>query len=361
MIQEKIKTRDEIALLCKKLRQNCKKIGFTSGAFDILHAGHADYLEKAKALCDVLIVGVNTDASVRQYKGGERPIVSEEQRMKLVAALGSVDYVFLFNERRNQKNIEKLKPNLYIKAGDYKPENMTSKEIVEKFGGQIKIIPIMEQISTTDLITNIRKSEGRHSNQFIDDEGAIHIQRKKQKQAPAVFLDRDGTINEELMYLHEPEKFKLLPNVLEGLKKFQDMGYRIVIVTNQPGIGLGYYTKEDFYRVNHVMLTTFSQEGILVDKIYYCPHSKSEGCGCRKPGQDLIIRAQSELNLDLANSIFIGDKTTDIETGRRAGMKTVLVETGFKGEDGEFPGEPNFRSADLLDVAEKILTLERRE
>ena len=88
-----------------------------------------------------------------------------------------------------------------------------------------------------------------------------------------------------------------------GIKRFQDMGYRIVIVTNQPGIGIGYFSKEDFYRVNRAMLTGFSKAGILVDKIYFCPHSKSEKCECRKPGQALIRRAQDELNLDLANSV----------------------------------------------------------
>ena len=153
MIQEKITTRETLIALCGQFRANGKKVGFTSGAFDLLHAGHADYLEKAKTLCDILIVGVNSDESVRKYKGDDRPIVDEQHRLKLIAALASVDYVFLFRERRNQKNIEALKPNLYIKAGDYDETSLTSKEIVEKFGGKVRLIPIDEQISTSSVIS----------------------------------------------------------------------------------------------------------------------------------------------------------------------------------------------------------------
>ncbi|MCJ7811691.1 HAD hydrolase-like protein, partial [bacterium] len=87
--------------------------------------------------------------------------------------------------------------------------------------------------------------------------------------------------------------------------------------------------------------------------------SKSEGCSCRKPGQALVNRAQEELHVDLVHSIFIGDKTSDMETGKRAGMKTILVQSGFQGKDGEYPGEPDYRAKDLLDAAGWILHLER--
>jgi histidinol-phosphate phosphatase family protein len=195
----------------------------------------------------------------------------------------------------------------------------------------------------------------------VEHEGAVHVERTSAKQSPAVFLDRDGTIIEESDYLHEPERIKILPNAIEGIKRFQDMGYRIVIVTNQPGIGIGYYSKEDFYKVNRELFKHFSQAGILVDKVYFCPHSKSEKCSCRKPEQALILRAKEELNLDLSRSIFIGDKTSDIETGRRAGMRTILVQTGFAGEDHEFPVKPNWTARDLAEAASLVLESERGE
>jgi D-glycero-D-manno-heptose 1,7-bisphosphate phosphatase len=359
MIEEKIKSRDESEKICKQYKKRGKKIGFTSGAFDILHAGHVDYLEKAKKICDILFVGVNSDDSLKKYKGNNRPIIKEMFRIKQVAGLQSVDFVFSFNERRNYKNIETLKPHYYIKAGDYKAEELTSKKIVEKYGGEIKLIPVKENISTTSIIEQIVKITCRSPDNFVEKDKTVHIQKCFFKKSPAIFVDRDGTINEEIMYLHHPEKLKLYPDTLSGLKKFQNLGYRIVIVTNQPGIGIGYYPEEDFYRVNRRMLELFSREEILIDKIYFCPHSKSEKCSCRKPNLALIKRAENELNIDLGNSFFIGDKTSDIETGKKAGMKTILVKTGFKGEDREYHVKPDYLADNLLDAANIILKNER--
>lgn len=151
-----IKTREELKKICENLRKKRKKIGFTSGAFDLIHVGHIEYLKKAKELCDVLIVGVNSDRSVKLYKDPIRPIVPEGQRAKIVSELKPVDYVFIFNERRNKKNIEILKPDYYIKAGDYSTEQLTSKKIAEKFGGKAKLIPLKTKTSTTDIIKKIR-------------------------------------------------------------------------------------------------------------------------------------------------------------------------------------------------------------
>jgi rfaE bifunctional protein nucleotidyltransferase chain/domain len=359
VIQYKIKTRDELVPICESLRKRGKTVGFTSGAFDLLHAGHADYLEKAKALCDALVVGVNSDRSVREYKGQDRPVIPERERIKLVAALESVDYAFLFDERRNQKNIEALKPNFYFKAEDYQRESLTSAEAVERSGGEVKLIPVVESVSSTWIIEKIASSSGGTPVRWVEKEKAAHVERKPAKTAPAAFFDRDGTVIEEAEYLHEPERIRILPNALEGMKRFQDMGFRIVLITNQPGIGIGYYSKEDFYRVNRTLFKSFSEKGILVDKIYFCPHGKSEKCSCRKPEQALIQRAREELNLDLSRSVMIGDKTSDVETGRRAGMRTVLVRTGFRGEDGEYSVRPDFTAQDLLEASRMILESER--
>lgn len=357
MIKDKIMNRDALQTLCKAWREAGKTIGFTSGAFDILHAGHVDYLERAKGMCDVLIVGVNTDSSIKKYKGPDRPVNPEAQRVAVVAALESVDFVFPFEERRNHANIEALRPRYYIKAGDYSADALTSKEIVEKYGGEVRLIPIKQPVSTTEILEKMAVSNPR--SKYVVEEGAGHFEIRPAKQAQAVFLDRDGTINKEAHYPHEPDQFELYPNSADGIKKFQDMGYKIIVITNQPGIGMGYFSKEDFYRVNREMLKQLSQYDILVDKIYFCPHSKSEQCDCRKPGQALIQRAKDELNLDLLRSVIIGDKTSDMETGKRAGMKTILVRTGFKGEDGEYPGDPDAWADDLVDAAETVLSWER--
>lgn len=356
----KIKSRRALTQICNRLRQEKKSIGFTSGVFDLFHAGHIEYLEKAKDLCDVLIVGVNSDVSVRRYKGANRPFVPEQQRAKVLAGLSSVDFVFIFNERRNQQNILSLKPDFYIKAGDYLPDQLTSKETVASVGGKVVLIPVESQISTSEIIRRIASAECAGNQTVVEKNGAVHFERKLSKAVPAVFLDRDGTINEEVEYLHEPEKFKLLPNVLKGLKKLQNMGYRLVIVTNQGAIGLGYYTKEDFYRVNRRMFQDFAPAGVNIDKIYFCPHNAAENCACRKPNTELIDRAVRDLNIDLSNSFIIGDKTSDLETGRRAGIRTILVKTGHAGKDGLFAVKADYTAEDLLDAAGWILQKERK-
>ncbi len=359
MLEDKIKTREQLIPICDQLRQEGFSIGFTSGVFDILHAGHADYLEKAKSDCDKLIVGINTDASIQKYKGQDRPIIAENLRLKTVAALESVDFVFLFNERRNAQNIQSLKPHIYFKAGDYTASQLTSKEVVEQFGGEVRLIPIKEKISTTEIINRIRSLNGDRDLFVEEQERTCHLKRKPPKMRPAIFLDRDGTINQETGYVSEPEKFELLPNALAGLKKMQDMGYRLVIVTNQGGIGLGYFTKEDFYRVNKKMLTEVTKAGITLDKIYFCPHSKAENCPCRKPEIGLILRAKEDLNLDLSHSFFIGDSTVDIQTGANSGMKTILIKSELAPDPSLLETNPDFFVNDLLEAAEIILKVER--
>ena len=221
MFEGKIKRRAELRKICSSLKNDGKTIGFTSGAFDLLHAGHIDYLNKAKELCNVLVVGVNSNSSVQDFKSADRPIVDELQRIKIVAALEAVDFAFLFKERRNRNNIRALKPDFYIKAGDYKLEELTSKKDVEKYGGVVRLIPVKEPVSTTDIINKIRS--GRRD-LWVEKEHAVHMNRRPSPKKPAIFLDRDGTITEDVGYLHDPGKLKLLDKALQGIKKLYDMG-----------------------------------------------------------------------------------------------------------------------------------------
>ena len=114
---------------------------------------------------------------------------------------------------------------------------------------------------------------------------------------------------------------------------------------------MGYFTKEDFYRGNKEMLKQLSAAGIMVDKIYFCPHSKSEKCNCRKPEQELVQRAVSELGLDLSKCFVIGDMTTDIEFAKRAGCKSILVKTGAAGSDKLYNANPDFEAKDLREAS----------
>src|SRR3989338_6754152 len=142
MIKNKIKTLGQLLPIVQKLKKQNKKIVTTNCVFDILHLGHVKYLEEAKKLGELLIVGVNSDKSVKQIKGYKRPINGEKSRLMVLAALESVDYVFLFSEKDPRKWIEKVKPDIHVKAGDYKMSQIIEKESVERNNGKVALMPV---------------------------------------------------------------------------------------------------------------------------------------------------------------------------------------------------------------------------
>jgi len=154
---QKIKSIDQIERLVSKLRKEGKKIVFTNGCFDLLHVGHIKYLQQAKSLGDTLIVGVNTDNSVKKIKGSKRPLIPEKERAQLVAAIEGVDYVVLFSEVTPERMISIIKPDIHVKGGDYKTKNLPEKKIVESYGGKVIIVNKIEEKSTTFLINLILK------------------------------------------------------------------------------------------------------------------------------------------------------------------------------------------------------------
>lgn len=154
---KKINSLPELKKLCTGLKNEGKAIITTNGVFDLLHAGHIRYLKKARALGDVLIVGLNSDASVKSLKGDKRPLVSEADRLDVIAALECVDYVCIFDEKTPLKFIEAATPIIHAKGGDYDPDILPEKAIVEKNGGKIKIIKFEKGYSTSSLIDLIIK------------------------------------------------------------------------------------------------------------------------------------------------------------------------------------------------------------
>ena len=153
---------------------------------------------------------------------------------------------------------------------------------------------------------------------------------------PALILDRDGVINRDTGYLYRMEEVEFIDGTFETCRVFQELGFRIVIVTNQSGIARGYYTERDFNALMVWMRQCFEANRIRLAGVYYCPHHPAAdmaayavACACRKPNPGMITRAALELGLDLAQSILVGDKLSDLEAGRRAGMgKVVLVRSG---------------------------------
>jgi rfaE bifunctional protein nucleotidyltransferase chain/domain len=333
-------SREQAIRLRDDYRKAGKTVGFTSGVFDLLHAGHVEYLTKASQIVDALFVGVNADSSVKSNKGQLRPINPQQQRAEVVAGLRAVAHVFVFEERNNNVNIELLKPDAYIKAGDYTADKLTSRHIVDSYGGRIEIIPFKEGLSTTSIIDKISAAA-------ITSEGP----EIAHPRAPAVFVDRDGTINQHIEYLSDPERFSEIPGSFIALKHLKDLGYRIIVVTNQPGIGLGYFSKEEFFAVNREMMRQATAVGGSIDKIYFCPHSKAEMCPCRKPEPYFLKRAAEELNIDLSASYVVGDMTSDVQLGKNGGAKAILVQTGRGGADGMFNVSADYVAKDLTDAA----------
>jgi D-glycero-D-manno-heptose 1,7-bisphosphate phosphatase len=168
---------------------------------------------------------------------------------------------------------------------------------------------------------------------------------------PAVFLDRDGTLMEEAHYCSHPDQVRIIPGVPEALRALKDAGYRLVVVTNQSGIGRGYYTLADYEAVSAHFLSLLG-EG-LIDATYYCPEAPEKNSPRRKPETGMILEAQRDLGLDLARSWFIGDKAVDILCGRKSGMRPILVLTGHGAEQD--PAGAEFVAKDFARAAAFIL------
>jgi len=330
-------SRDEASQAIRQWQKQGLKVGFTSGVFDLLHLGHLDYLSKAKSVCDRLVVAVNSDASVRQNKGPSRPMVPQDQRAGLVAGLKPVDGVFIFEERNNNLNIEICRPDVYIKAGDYDVSRLSSAPLIQAYGGRVELIPVVSDTSSSELIERIESRSARCS------------PSPKTAPRPAVFLDRDGVINKDVGYLHRPEQFALADGALEGLALLAKCEVSVIIVTNQAGIGLGYFQHEDFFRVNRAMFKACAPSGICFDKIYYCPHGLHEACSCRKPAPGMIERAFEELSLVREKSWLIGDRRSDLEAAQAAGLRALMV----RGEEEPAPGD--LVVASLKEAVERLL------
>ncbi len=179
----------------------------------------------------------------------------------------------------------------------------------------------------------------------------------------AVFLDRDGTIIEDVGYLNECSKIKFLPRASKAIKLLNQNGFKVIIATNQSGVARGFFTEETVREINRYIQETLAKQGALIDKTYYCPHhiegtikEYKKECHCRKPNPGMIEEAAGEFGIDLKNSFVIGDKSSDIEAGHRAGCKTILL----AGEDPlnnekEITLMPDYIAADLYEAVKWLV------
>ncbi len=184
----------------------------------------------------------------------------------------------------------------------------------------------------------------------------------------AVFLDRDGVICKDTDYLHKIQDFEFIDKAIDALKLLSKTDYKIIIITNQAGIAHGFYTEEDFHKLNNWMLKEFKSKSIKIDKVYYCPHHQNAeiakyklDCDCRKPKTGMLKKAEKEFNINLKNSFLVGDQSSDIRAGENAGCKTILVRTGYAGKDKQYKVIPDFTVKNLYEAVELILKGEKNQ
>jgi len=167
------------------------------------------------------------------------------------------------------------------------------------------------------------------------------------------FIDRDGVINKEIGYLHEIAKFEFIDGVIESLKYIQNKGFKIIIITNQSGIGRGMYSREKFLELNKWMIDFLSTQGVKILDVFYCPHSPEESCSCRKPLPGMFLDAIKKYAIDIEISWSIGDKETDIQAAKSSGISnTILVKSGHK------INERNSRASYILESIYDVMNLD---
>jgi len=168
-----------------------------------------------------------------------------------------------------------------------------------------------------------------------------------------IFLDRDGTLNMDEGYTYKTQDLKFYPDVFKALNLLKAQ-FKFIIITNQSGIGRGYYTEEQFHKFNNHLVNKLKEQGIKIEKTYFCPHYPKGSCDCRKPNIKFIKQAKEEFNIDLNNSWVIGDHPHDIELGKNAGCKTIYLLTGHGKKHKKDLENPDFIANNILEAANII-------
>lgn len=305
--ESKIKPRAALARIAARLKRQGKRIVTTNGSFDLLHAGHALALAEAKRQGDVLMALVNSDASVRGYKGPTRPIIPERERLAMVSAIGAVDYATLFDELNPKTILAEIKPNVHCNASEW-GKHCVERAVVEQHGGRIHVLKDRwDGMSTSAILKKVVATEAA-------------------RPVRAIFLDRDGTINDDGEgYTHKREDFRFLPHVIHALQRLSKSDHKLIVVTNQSGIARGYYREAQMHHLHRWMRGELARQGVRIDRIYHCPHGPDDGCACRKPEPGMFLEAVKDFGVSLAHSWFVGDDPKDVLVGRAINLKTIKL------------------------------------
>jgi rfaE bifunctional protein nucleotidyltransferase chain/domain len=334
-LKEKLKTFEKIQPILDNLRKQGKTIVTLNGSFDLIHSGHIYMFQEAKKQGDILILGLNSDKSYKEYKDKRGPLISEKHRAAMLAALADIDYIVLFDETTPIRFLKTVKPDVHCNGSEYGKDCIES-ETLKHINTRLHVIPELhseeDRFSTTNLIDTI-------------------IERFKKPKIKAVFLDRDGILNVDSGYVFKTEEFQFVEGIIDVLLYLKELGYKFFITTNQSAIATGKYTIEDMEKFNVHLIKEFKKHNIEFEHIYYCPHHPSvEPCDCRKPGFVMWQRAKKEYNVDMKNSWSIGDKITDVIAGKKAGTKTILVQSRYVKEGHKTDSHVDFFVDSVKDI-----------
>lgn len=332
-MNKKIKTQSEIIRAVKNLKKQGKKIVTYNGSFDILHLGHLKAIKEAKKQGDILIIILNTDASIKMYKGWHHPINRENVRLEMLVYLDDVDYVVTFDQINPLEILGKIQPDVHCNGSDW-GRDCIERSVVEEYGGKIHILDWQDGFSTSNLIKNILDAYSR-------------------PEIKAVFLDRDGTINiTREGYVCNVSQFRFAPGVMVALKKLSKSGYKIIVITNQSGIGRKVFKENELKKIHRYMNSEIKKSGARIDAVYYCTHHPDDNCDCRKPKIGMFLEAVKDFNINLSKSWFVGDDQRDVIAGRYANIKTIKI--GGK-MSANLKLEPNYYVKNLLEAV-RIIT-----